>query len=95
MFFFSRLVELELIEMAELKKKWTHIDDISHLLCAHRTQVTGNKSSEVHSLKHCSYFTMLYIQLHLKTRMVSSLFLVLIFGLIVNVCQFPVYYSSV
>ncbi|XP_025759234.1 hydroperoxide isomerase ALOXE3 isoform X1 [Oreochromis niloticus] len=34
------LVELELIEMAELKKKWTHIDDISHLLCAHRTQVT-------------------------------------------------------
>nr|XP_024655437.1 hydroperoxide isomerase ALOXE3-like [Maylandia zebra] len=54
------LVELELIEMAELKKNWTHIDDISHLLCAHRTQVTGNKSSEVHSLKHCSYFTMLY-----------------------------------
>uniref|UniRef100_A0A3P9D9B9 Uncharacterized protein n=1 Tax=Maylandia zebra TaxID=106582 RepID=A0A3P9D9B9_9CICH len=34
------LVELELIEMAELKKNWTHIDDISHLLCAHRTQVT-------------------------------------------------------
>ncbi|XP_026016757.1 hydroperoxide isomerase ALOXE3-like [Astatotilapia calliptera] len=33
------LVELELIEMAELKKNWTHIDDISHLLCAHRTQL--------------------------------------------------------
>lgn len=76
MFFFSRLVELELIEMADLKEKWTHIDDISHLLCAHRTQVTGNKSSEVHSLKHSSYCTMLYIQLHFKTRMVSSLFLV-------------------
>uniref|UniRef100_A0A3P9D9W1 Hydroperoxide isomerase ALOXE3-like n=1 Tax=Maylandia zebra TaxID=106582 RepID=A0A3P9D9W1_9CICH len=59
------LVELELIEMAELKKNWTHIDDISHLLCAHRTQVTGNKSSEIKCNELKAY---LFLLLQLKQK---------------------------